>query len=70
MLRYIYGDELSRFPHLQATMFRDRARQFRDRLNWSVTVDRGGFETDAYDAANPLYVIWEEPDGSHGQGGV
>jgi acyl homoserine lactone synthase len=29
-------------------------------------VDEDGQERDAYDAMNPLYVIWEQPDGSHG----
>jgi acyl homoserine lactone synthase len=31
-----------------------------------VSVDRNGEEHDAYDDCNPLYVIWEEPDGTHG----
>ncbi len=66
MLRYIYGDELNSFPTLRDTMFTDRAAQFRDRLDWEVKVDANGFETDAYDAMNPLYVIWERPDGTHG----
>lgn len=47
-------------------MFRDRAAQFRDRLKWEVHVDANGFERDEYDAMNPLYVIWELPDGTHG----
>lgn len=66
MLRYLYRDELQKFPRLEATMFRDRARQFKDRLNWAVTVDVKGYETDAYDALNPLYAIYERADGSHG----
>jgi acyl homoserine lactone synthase len=47
-------------------MFRDRADQFRTRLGWEVQVDAAGEERDAYDAMNPLYVIWEQADGSHG----
>jgi len=66
MLRYIYTDELDQFPKLRDTMFRDRATQFRDRLNWEVTVNDQGFERDEYDDLNPMYAIWERPDGTHG----
>lgn len=66
MLRYIYGTDLHNFPKLRDTMFRDRADQFKARLGWEVTVDEDGFETDQYDALNPLYVIWENADGTHG----
>lgn len=66
MLRYITGSELAAYPRLRDTMFRDRAAQFQDRLGWEVQVDENGFERDRYDALNPLYVIWQRPDGSHG----
>ncbi len=66
MLRYIYADDLRRAPKLARTMFRDRGEQFHTRLNWKVTVAGDGSERDEYDALNPLYVIWERPDGSHG----
>ena len=66
MLRYVSGVELRRHEKLFDTMFRDRTAQFRDRLNWAVRVDDGGHERDEYDAGDPLYVIWEQPDGSHG----
>jgi len=66
MLRYIYGEDLKNMPKLRDTMFRDRACQFRQRLDWEVKVDAQGFERDQYDAMNPLYVIWEQADGSHG----
>jgi len=66
MLRYIYADQLDQFPILRDSMFRDRADQFKTRLGWEVTVDEDGFEKDQYDALNPLYVIWEMPDGTHG----
>lgn len=66
MLRYIYADDLGRFPRLAEGMFRDRAVQFRERLGWDVQVDATGAERDEYDALDPLYVIWEQPDGSHG----
>ncbi|MFW2588946.1 acyl-homoserine-lactone synthase [Sagittula sp. SSi028] len=66
MIRYIYGNDLHKFPKLARTMFLDRADQFKTRLNWDVTVDARGFERDEYDDENPLYVIWENSDGTHG----
>lgn len=66
MLRYIYADDLKRFPKLARSMFLDRARQFHDRLGWEVTLRDDGTERDQYDDQNPLYVIWERPDGRHG----
>lgn len=66
MLRYLYADQLKAFPKLRDSMFRDRADQFRERLGWDVNVDAHGYEMDEYDAQNPLYVIWEMPDGTHG----
>lgn len=67
MLRYIFADQLDHHPILRDTMFRDRADQFKTRLNWDVLVDENGFERDEYDdpAINPLYVIWETPQGTH-----
>lgn len=66
MLRYLYADELKTYPKLACGMFRDRADQFKTRLGWEVEVDAEGFERDSYDALNPLYVIWEQQDGTHG----
>ena len=66
MIRYLYADQLARQPQLQRAMFRDRACQFATRLGWDVTVDAAGEERDPYDALNPLYVIWQTPDGGHG----
>ncbi len=66
MLRYIYGKDLARFPTLRHSMFKHRADQFARRLKWDVTVTGAGEERDEYDAMNPLYVIWQRPDGSHG----
>lgn len=66
MIKYIYGDTLDAFPKLRDSMFRDRATQFKERLKWDVSVCDDGFETDEYDAQNPLYMIYELPDGSHG----
>ncbi len=66
MLRYIYANDLDQFPALQKSMYRDRADQFKTRLGWDVTVNDAGEERDNYDDLNPLYVIWQKPDGSHG----
>ncbi|MEX0281410.1 MAG: acyl-homoserine-lactone synthase [Arenibacterium sp.] len=66
MLRFIYADELYKYGTLGQEMFRDRAEQFRDRLGWDVLVDADGQEMDEYDQLNPLYVIWEMPNGRHG----
>lgn len=66
MIRYIYADQLDAYPLLKRTMFLDRADQFKTRLGWEVTVDETGEERDEYDAMNPLYVIWERADGTHG----
>jgi acyl homoserine lactone synthase len=66
VIRFLYASDLEAFPALRGGMFRDRAAQFRDRLNWDVTVDESGWERDAYDAMAPLYVIWERADGTHG----
>ncbi len=65
MIRYVYGNDLHRFPTLRDTMFRDRADQFRTRLGWEVEVGPNGEERDEYDALNPLYVIYEDADGRH-----
>ena len=66
MLRYIYGNDLRNHPELAETMFQDRADQFKARLGWDVSVDADGRERDSYDDLNPLYVIWENEDGTHG----
>ena len=66
MLRYVYANDLHTFPKLARTMFEDRADQFKTRLGWEVSVNAQGHERDEYDDLNPLYVIWEEADGSHG----
>jgi acyl homoserine lactone synthase len=66
MLRYLYGRDLDALPRLRDSMHRDRAEQFHRRLGWSVSVDARGWETDQYDALDPLYIIWECPDGRHG----
>ncbi|MFT4784689.1 MAG: N-acyl-L-homoserine lactone synthetase [Paracoccaceae bacterium] len=66
MLRYIHGSDLANFPKLRDTMFKDRAEQFKNRLGWAVSVNENGEERDEYDDLNPLYIIWEREDGTHG----
>jgi acyl homoserine lactone synthase len=66
MLRYVTGKELPLFPVLRETMFRDRAQQFRERLGWEVSVNEQGWEQDQYDGLNPIYVIWQLQNGTHG----
>jgi len=66
MIRYLYGDQLPGHTVLARTMFEDRADQFKTRLGWEVTVNSEGQERDGYDELNPLYVIWQRPDGTHG----
>lgn len=66
MLRYLRGSDLAQYPRLRTSMHLDRATQFRDRLGWDVSVDELGLERDQYDDLDPLYVIWELPDGRHG----
>ena len=66
MIRYVYGDKLGRQEKLARGMFRDRADQFKRRQKWAVQVNDAGEERDTYDTLNPLYVIWENQDGTHG----
>jgi len=66
LIKYIYADQLDNFPVLKDTMFKDRTGQFKIRHGWDVTVDENGYEIDEYDSMNPLYAIWEAPDGTHG----
>jgi acyl homoserine lactone synthase len=65
MIQYLYADKLSAYPKLAESMFMDRAVQFKDRLDWDVTVDENGFELDQYDQLNPLYIIWKDANGRH-----
>lgn len=66
-LHYVYGNQLGDFPLLRETMFRDRTKQFIHRLGWRDLVeDENGWERDEFDYINPLYIIWELNDGTHG----
>lgn len=46
-------------------MHKARARLFRDRLKWEVTVDDSGCEYDEYDARRPIYLIAVDEAGDH-----
>src|SRR5918996_2904987 len=65
MIHFVYGDQLTNFPVLAESMFKDRAEQFKTRLGWDVTVNEYGWERDEYDALNPLYIVWEDAAGRH-----
>jgi len=56
MIRMFQGRDRNQFPREADQMFRLRARQFRDRLGWNVSV-RSGWEMDEYDEMNPLYLV-------------
>jgi acyl homoserine lactone synthase len=65
MIKAVYAADLFRRPVLAASMFRDRAAQFHDRLGWPVNLDDMGLEFDQYDELNPLYIVIEGGDGQH-----
>lgn len=65
MIKFITGSALSDHPELAATMFWDRRKQFRDRLQWPVKCSEFGFERDEYDSDNTAYIIMEGNDGRH-----
>ena len=56
MIRYFQGRDRGAYPRESDEMFRVRARQFRDRLNWDVQVEDGR-EVDEFDQMNPLYLV-------------
>ena len=65
MITIVYASDLFRRPLLAASMFRDRAAQFHERLGWDVSVDRDGLEFDQYDELNPIYIIAEDEELGH-----
>jgi acyl homoserine lactone synthase len=60
MLKLIEGSYASFFPKEIDAMFRNRAETFSERLGWEVVV-KGGYERDAFDDANPLYLVSVDP---------
>ncbi len=61
MLKLIEGSCASFFPREMDAMFRNRAQTFSERLGWDVVV-KDGYERDAFDEANPLYLVSVDPD--------
>jgi acyl homoserine lactone synthase len=61
MLKLIEGSYASFFPKEIHAMFRNRAEVFSERLGWEVIV-KDGYERDAFDDANPLYLVSVDPD--------
>lgn len=66
MIKIVHAADLYRRPVLAASMFRDRAAQFSERLRWgAIQLDDLGLEFDEYDDLNPVYVIIEDEAGEH-----
>ena len=66
MIKIVHAADLYRRPILAATMFRDRAAQFHQRLRWdAIKLDDMGLEFDQYDEMNPIYVMIEDENGEH-----
>lgn len=65
MIRMFSGEELAANWGMSDQMYRSRARLFRDRLGWNVDVDDAGWERDAYDAFNPIYVVVTDDNNRH-----
>jgi acyl homoserine lactone synthase len=64
MIRFFHGRDRASFPVETNEMFQLRKRQFRDRLDWKVTV-KDGWEIDEFDEMNPLYLVaWYEQMGA------
>ncbi|WP_299751798.1 acyl-homoserine-lactone synthase [uncultured Tateyamaria sp.] len=65
MIYFLHGDALASKPTLAHSMFTDRAKQFKNRVGWSVSVNDLGEERDEYDELNPLYVVVANEHGLH-----
>lgn len=62
MITLIQGHESHLFPETIDQMHRLRARQFNDRLGWTVNVQNGR-EIDEFDELDPLYAVYIDNDG-------
>jgi N-acyl-L-homoserine lactone synthetase len=69
MIRYFQGRDRNHHRHEADEMFRLRARQFHDRLNWEVKVE-DGCEIDEFDHMNPLYLVSIDEDSGEIAGGL
>jgi N-acyl-L-homoserine lactone synthetase len=52
-------------PRLRDSMFKDRAKQFSERLKWDLKVDEEGREFDEYDNNLARYLIRTNENGEH-----
>ena len=59
MIVVIESSNAHKYPDLMDQMFQTRARVFRDRMRWDVTVERGR-ERDKYDDETPVYILWTD----------
>ena len=69
MIEIFSGRDRHVKPEALAAMFQLRKRVFHDLLGWDVVVD-GDREIDAYDDANPLYVLSYTPGTRHLRGAL
>jgi len=69
MIRYFQGRDRHHYQRETEEMFRLRARQFRDRLNWEVKVENG-YEFDEFDHMNPLYLVSVDEETGEIAGGL
>jgi acyl homoserine lactone synthase len=65
MIKIFSGKNLENNQALAQSMFKDRTKQFHDRLGWKVHVDHAGREKDEYDLPHTLYVIAVDQNGLH-----
>lgn len=65
MIKVLSGKDLEKNQDLAQSMFKDRAKQFHDRLGWEVSVDHTGQEKDEYDLPHTMYVVALSQDGLH-----
>ena len=69
MIVVIQDHNAHRHPDLLDEMFRLRARIFRDRLGWDVSVIDGK-ERDRFDDEAPVYIIYADDDGRSVKGSL
>ena len=69
MIISIQAFERARYQDVLSQMFQTRKRVFFDILNWDVAVE-GDREIDAYDALNPVYLVWCDRERSRHYGSI
>ena len=69
MIKIVNGANRDRHADAIADMFRLRKRVFHDLLRWDVAVE-GEYEIDAYDQANPVYVLSYAPQSGRLRGAL